>query len=166
MVIPIDSRRSPATSDRRRDDAVDSAVARMVAAMSTDPAFDRATLGACIEATQDCAQAAIACADACLSEEMVEELTGCIRTLINTADVCDVTARVLLRRTGPDRTLTRALLAACWAACRRAREVCEEFLPSHDRCRVCARACRTAERACHSLLASAGATPAPSVGRG
>lgn len=155
MVIPIDSRRSSDTSDRLHADAADSTVARMLDAISIDPAYNRAALCACIEAVQDCAQAAIACADACLGEEMVEELTGCIRTLINTADVCDVTARVLSRRTGPDRTLTRALLSACWAACRRAREVCEEFLPIHDHCRVCARACRAAERACRTLITSA-----------
>lgn len=138
----------------------------MLAAISSDPAYDRAALCTCIEAVQDCAQATIACADACLDEEMVEELTGCVRTLINTADVCDVTARVLSRRTGPDRTLTRALLSACLAACRRAREVCEEFLPIHDHCRVCARACRAAERACRTLLASADSTTQPSVGSG
>lgn len=173
MVIPIESRRSaehaddpvhgqigddhPGGGSAIDDTTVDSTVARMLAAISIDPAYDRAALCACIEAVQECATAAMACADACLGEEMVEELTACIRTLMNAADVCEVTARVLSRRTGPDRALTRALLSACWAACRRAREVCEEFLPIHDHCRVCARACRTAERTCRALLASADA---------
>lgn len=139
----------------RSETAADSMVEQILAAAAVNPTtYDRVALRQCIEATQDCAQAAVACADACLAEEMVEELTGCIRTLSNTADVCEVTARVLLRRTGPDDSSTRALLAACWAACRRAREVCEEYLPIHHHCRVSARACRAAELACRTLLSS------------
>ena len=41
---------------------------------------DREELTACIEACFECAQACTACADACLSEDMVAELTKCIRT--------------------------------------------------------------------------------------
>lgn len=135
--------------------AADSVVQQMLAAAAAVADHqDRVALRECIEATQDCAQACDACADACLAEDMVEELTGCIRTLLNTADVCDVTARVLLRRTGPDDSATWALVAACWSACRRAREACEEFQPIHHHCSVCARACRAAERACRGLLPS------------
>lgn len=140
-------------SENAADGMVDSVVEQILAAAAVDPApYERAALRQGSEATQDCAQACLACADACLGEEMVEELTGAIRTLSNTADVCEVTARVLLRRSGPDDVSTRALLAACWSACHRAAQVCEEFLPIHDHCRVCARACRTAERACRVLL--------------
>jgi hypothetical protein len=55
-----------------------------------------------------------------------------------------------------DRIVIRALLTACWTACRAGREVSEEFAPIRYRCRMCAgaRACRTEERARRALLAS------------
>jgi hypothetical protein len=84
---------------------------------------------------------------------MVEELTDCVRTLLTAADICQVTTRVLSRQFGSDPVVVRALLTACWMACRAGREVCEEYAPVHDHCRVCARACRAAERACRVLLA-------------
>jgi hypothetical protein len=127
-------------------------VERMFATIPARIGTDRAVLRECIVATRACAQAATACVDACLGEEMVEELAGCIRILLTTADLCDVTARVLSRPADPDHTLTSALLSVCWAACHRARKVCEEFLPIHDHCRVCAAACRESERACQALL--------------
>ena len=129
-------------------------VERMLGAIPRVAVDDWAGLRDCIEAVQACAQAATACADACLGEEMVEELTRCIRVLLTAADVCTVTARVLSRPGDPDPTVTAALLSACWAACRRAREVCEEFLPIHHHCQVCARACRLAEVSCRALLTS------------
>jgi len=78
---------------------------------------DREELRACIEACFECAQACTACADACLSEDMVAELTTCIRTDLDCADICDATGRVLSRHTGHDADLTRAVLEACAAAC-------------------------------------------------
>ena len=41
--------------------------------------LDAGILAATIDALSDCAQACTACADDCLSEEMVAELTKCIR---------------------------------------------------------------------------------------
>ena len=61
----------------------------------------------------DCGQTCTACADACLSEDMVAELAKCIRTNLDCADLCDITARVLSRHTGYDANLTRASLTAC-----------------------------------------------------
>ena len=48
---------------------------------------DRKVLVECIEACVECAQSCTACADACLSEEMVAELTKCIRTNLDCADL-------------------------------------------------------------------------------
>ena len=42
--------------------------------------IDKAKLVECIQACFDCAQTCTACADACLNEDMVAELTKCIRT--------------------------------------------------------------------------------------
>ena len=64
--------------------------------------IDRQKLQECIEACFECAQACTACADACLSEDMVAELTTCIRTNLDCADVCETAGRVLSRHTGYD----------------------------------------------------------------
>ena len=58
---------------------------------------DKQELAACIEACDECAQVCTARADACLSEDMVAELTKCVRTDLDCADVCDTTGRVLSR---------------------------------------------------------------------
>jgi uncharacterized protein DUF326 len=128
--------------------------------LSTHPAdlggIDRQALVACIEACVECAQACTACADACLSEEMVAQLTTCIRTNLDCADVCDTTGRVLSRHTGYDADLTRAVLEACAAACRACGDECAGHAEMHEHCRVCAGACRRCETACRELIASLG----------
>jgi len=57
---------------------------------------DQKALVDCIEACMECGQSCTTCADACLSEEMVSELTKCILTNLDCADLCDTTARILL----------------------------------------------------------------------
>jgi hypothetical protein len=47
-----------------------------------------------------------ACGDACLSEDTVAELTKCIRTNADCADVCDATGWEMSRHTGYDADLT------------------------------------------------------------
>ena len=103
---------------------------------------DREKLRACIDACFECVQACTACADACLSEDMVADLTTCIRTNADCADVCDATGRVLSRHTGYDANLTRAVLEACAAACRACGDECEQHASMHEHCRRCAEACR------------------------
>src|SRR5206468_12075580 len=61
---------------------------------------DRAALARCIEACVECSQACTACADACLSEPTIADLTKCIRSNLDCADICDTTGRVLSRHTG------------------------------------------------------------------
>ncbi len=117
---------------------------------------DRDRLLACIEACMECAQACTACADACLSEDMVAELTKCIRTDLDCADICTTTGRVLSRHTGYDANLTRAVLEACATACKTCGDECESHASMHDHCRVCADACRRCERACRELMDSLG----------
>ena len=136
------------------EDGADDVIERMLAAVPAGPGCDRDRLRDCSEATQAVAQAATTCADACLAEEMVEELVDCVRTLLTTADICETTARVLSRRAGADPVVVRALVTACWTACRAARQVSEEYAPIHYHCQMCARACRSGERACRALLAS------------
>jgi hypothetical protein len=113
---------------------------------------DREKLIECIEACVACPQACTACADACLSEEMVADLTTCIRTNLDCADLCDATGRILSRRTGYDAVLTRAALEACRTACAGCADECERHADMHEHCRVCAEACRRCESACAQLL--------------
>ncbi|WP_404438701.1 four-helix bundle copper-binding protein [Microbacterium aerolatum] len=112
--------------------------------------IDQQKLVACIEACLECAQACTACADACLSEDMVSELTKCIRTNLDCADLCETTSRVLSRHTGYDANLTRATLDACRTACASCADECETHT-MHEHCVVCAESCRRCESACAAL---------------
>lgn len=118
--------------------------------------IDKQALAACIEACFECAQTCTACADACLSEDMVAELTKCIRTNLDCADICETTGRILSRHTGYDANITRAVLEACQTACKACADECEQHAQMHEHCRVCAEACRRCERACADLLAALG----------
>jgi hypothetical protein len=118
--------------------------------------IDKAALARCIDACYTCAQACTACADACLSEEMVADLTKCIRTDLDCADICETTGRVLSRHTGYDANLTRAALQACATACRTCGEECDQHAEMHDHCRICAETCHACEQACNDLINSLG----------
>ena len=118
--------------------------------------IDQDKLADCIAACFECAQVCTACADACLSEDMVAELTKCIRTNLDCADQCATTGRALSRHTGYDANLTRAFLEACAAACKACAEECEQHADMHEHCKVCAEVCRRCEQACRDLLGSLG----------
>ena len=114
--------------------------------------IDQQALAECIDACVECAQVCTACADACLSEDMVAELTTCIRTDLDCADICAMTGAVLSRHTGYDANLTSAVLQACRLACGTCADECERHADMHEHCRICAEACRRCERACATLL--------------
>ena len=118
--------------------------------------IDKDKLRACIEACYECAQACTAYADACLSEDSVAELTKCIRSNLDCADICAATGMVLSRRTGSDLTTVRAQLEACRVACAECASECEQHAGMHEHCKVCAEACRRCEKACEELLAVIG----------
>ncbi|GAB3158489.1 four-helix bundle copper-binding protein [Micromonospora sonneratiae] len=118
--------------------------------------LDRVKLAATIDALRSCTQACTACADACLSEDVVAELTKCIRTNLDCADICDTTARVLSRHTEYDANLSRSLLEACVTACRSCGDECAAHAGRHEHCRICADSCRACEQACRELLAAMG----------
>lgn len=117
---------------------------------------DRTLLEDAIQACLECSQACTACADACLAEEMVADLARCIRSDLDCAEICDITGRILSRRTGYDVTLTRAVLQACATACKSCGDECASHAEMHAHCRVCADACRRCEQACRALLDSLG----------
>jgi hypothetical protein len=113
---------------------------------------DRTKLAAAVDALTACSGACTACADACLGEDMVAELTKCIRTNLDCADICATTARVLSRHTGYDAAISRTLLQACVVVCRSCRDECANHADMHEHCRLCADACRACEQACRDLL--------------
>jgi hypothetical protein len=116
--------------------------------------IDRETLVECIAACFECAQACTTCADACLSEDMVADLTACIRKNLDCADICVATGNALSRRTGYDADVTRAFLEACAAACQACGDECAQHGRMHEHCKICADACRRCEQACRALLAT------------
>jgi uncharacterized membrane protein len=118
--------------------------------------LDRRILANTIDALIACSEACTACADACLSEAMVAELTKCVRTNMDCADICATTARVLSRHTGYDANISRTLLEACAMACQSCADECGRHADRHEHCRICAQACRECERACRDLLVAMG----------
>lgn len=124
----------------------------MLASYPAEINLDRTKLAATIDALIACSESCTSCADACLSEDMVAELTKCIRTNLDCADVCAATARVLSRHTGYDASISRTLLEACATACRACGDECGSHADMHEHCRICAEACRTCEQACRDLL--------------
>lgn len=102
----------------------------------------------CIEACFDCEQSCIACADACLGEDMVQQLTQCIRLNLDCADVCRAAGAMASRRTGSNEQVLRTILEACAAACRRCAQECRSHAQKHEHCALCAEACRDCESLC------------------
>nr|WP_313633045.1 four-helix bundle copper-binding protein [Brevundimonas naejangsanensis] len=103
-----------------------------------------------IEAGYGCAAVCRICADACLAEEMVRDLTQCIRLDLDCADVCLATAGLAVRRAGSNEALIKRMLETC-ADC--AIE-CEKHAEMHEHCRICAEECRRCEDACREAAAS------------
>ncbi|UZX04775.1 four-helix bundle copper-binding protein [Arthrobacter sp. CDRTa11] len=118
--------------------------------------IDQHKLAECIAACYACSQACTACADACLSEDMVAELTKCIRTDLDCADICTTTGNILSRHTGYDANITRAMLQACATVCKGCGDECQHHAGRHEHCRICAEACERCEQACNELLTSLG----------
>lgn len=116
--------------------------------------LDRRKLAATIDSLIACSEACTACADSCLSEGMVAELTKCIRTNMDCADICSTTARVLSRHTGYDANISRTLLQACAMACKSCADECAVHASAHEHCAICAETCRACENACRELLAT------------
>lgn len=111
-------------------------------------------LSAAIDALLDCANTCTQCADACMAEPTMAELGKCIRLNLDCADVCSATARVVSRQMDFDANVTRPLLEACIAACRRCAEECEMHAQHMEHCRICAQQCRQCEQTCTELLDS------------
>lgn len=128
-------------------------VTKMLETYPAEINLDRKAIADAVEILLECGQSCTACADACLSEQNVADLAKCIRTDLDCADICDVTARVLSRHTGYDANITRAQLQSCAQACSACAAECERHADHHEHCRVCAETCRRCAEACRALLA-------------
>jgi hypothetical protein len=116
--------------------------------------IDRSLLDEALRAITECALTCTSCADACLGESDVQDLVRCIRLNLDCADVCDATARILVRQTETDWRLVRSQLETCAEACRTCGEECRRHAVHHEHCRVCAEACQRCAEACDRLLAA------------
>lgn len=102
----------------------------------------------CVEACYDCAQACIACADACMGEQMIAQLTQCIRLNLDCADVCTATGALGSRRTGSDELILKRMIETSAEACRLCGDECAKHAGEHEHCRICADVCRQCEQLC------------------
>ena len=109
----------------------------------------------CIEECFECAQACVSCVDACLAEESVRELTQCIRSDLDCADICATTGTLATRRTGSNQSVLKAALELCALSCRVCAQECERHT-HHEHCKICAQACRSCQRACEAAIADMG----------
>lgn len=100
-----------------------------------------------------CGQICTSCADACLGEtEHLANLRRCIRLDLDCADVCQTTARLIVRQTETPNELIHSQLHACVLACQLCADECETHASMHDHCRVCAETCRHCQERCNFLL--------------
>ena len=83
-----------------------------------------------------CAAACNYCAMACLEEEEVQLLRDCIKTNLDCADICHVTATLLSRGSA----FSASLLEECAVLCNACAATCKKHAHM-EHCRVCAETC-------------------------
>ena len=95
-----------------------------------------------------CSLFCTSCADADGAEDM--DMTQCVRTCMDCADICAATARLAVRRTGQDIGMLRAMLETCIKACELCADECEKH--DHEHCKLCATMCRECAEDCRKAL--------------
>ncbi len=113
--------------------------------------FDLAELHRAAMAAMECALACSACADSDLARD-ANAMRTCIRTCMDCADLCSVTAK-LLSRPAPRGSAWEKVVLACAALCAECARECGQH--DHVCCQECAAACRACEQACQQLIAVA-----------
>ena len=97
-----------------------------------------------------CSLFCTACADACVAEDM--DMTECIRTCLDCADICAATARLATRRAGQNIEMLRAQVETCIRACELCATECAKH--EHAHCKLCATMCRECADDCRKALPS------------
>jgi hypothetical protein len=130
-------------------------IMQMLATHPKQGKLDQGMLAQVVQSLNECASTCTICADACLSEKMVAELAQCIRLNQDCADVCETTARTLLRSGAePQRSMLRHMVEACAASCQACGQECARHAQMHEHCRICAESCRHCEDACRKILST------------
>lgn len=95
-----------------------------------------------------CTTLCTSCADACMAEPM--DMRQCIRACLDCADICEATMKIIVRRTGRNSDVMRAMIETCIKTC----ETCAAECSSHDHehCRLCADMCRECAADCRKAL--------------
>ena len=95
-----------------------------------------------LESLARCAAECWSCANACLGEEHVQHMTDCIRTDLDCADICTLTARLVARGS----PYAEDMLQRCAAICKACEETCRAHADEH--CQHCANVCQQCFEAC------------------
>lgn len=101
----------------------------------------------CIDACYQCAEACDRCAVSCLQEPHLEMMRACIKTDMECAALCRVTAQLLSLESEQVKQVCRI----CADACRACAEECSKH--QHDHCQQCAAECRRCAEVCMQMTA-------------
>ena len=99
-----------------------------------------------LDALHACIAACDHCATACLEEENVKDMAACIKSDLDCADICALTARLIARGSAHG----KHLLKECIEVCEACAAECEKHADHMDHCRECAEACRRCAEACRA----------------
>lgn len=105
-----------------------------------------------VAACLDCATTLRSCADISLTRSDVASRRYLVRSLMDGADVCQVTARLLLRQTDPDPRLLRRQLEACLRACQVCDAESQRYALRPGPERLSSEACSACVESCKRLL--------------
>ena len=123
-----------------------------IRAANGEPMIER--LAFCIAASTVCSQTCVACTEAALSGADFAMLRSCSKAAQDCADICALTAKLLLRATDCNQEVIRCQMEASMAACRRCRIECERHVSVLEFCDVCTSACLVCEQSCAELVAA------------
>lgn len=107
----------------------------------------------CMYETAQSSYVCTTCADACLVETGHGDLSQCIRTNLDCAELCSIAGRFLARPGHQDRETLERILEACALGCRACAEECRRH-EDMDHCRVCADQCERCAEACDRMAAA------------
>jgi hypothetical protein len=124
----------------------------MLDSVRTTAQLPTAEVATAIDACLRCIQTCTTCANADLVEEDVDGLRRCAALCVNSADVCDVTARLLSRPAYSDMSVINSMLQACVLTCENSAEECARHAHHHRHCAICEGVCRACVEACSALL--------------
>ncbi len=101
-----------------------------------------------IDALNNCIIACNQCSTSSLEEEDVKMLIKCIKTAIDCAAICTLTASLLSRNSEHG----KHLLIECIEVCNACLEECGKHVSHHNHCKKCAEACVICVDACRSIV--------------